>query len=102
MIILWFLIMCFGKWYLRVLNFLELTSWSEQTEANNLWNPTKFWFKKILYSFVVLLLKNIDSFWLSFADEATTRTNNFVSLLVKSELSGLSFSLSLPAAGKTQ
>ena len=61
----------------------------------------------VLYSFQYTdlsnpLLRSFDSFCLSFVDNVTAGTYNFVSLIVKKILSGLASVLSLPTAAKTQ
>ena len=48
------------------------------------------------------LLRSFDSFWLSYADKGTTRTYNFVSLIVKLKLLELASTFSVPSTDKTQ
>ena len=82
------------------------------------WSPTNFDSRKYLYSFPVFLfslfvlysfqyidlpnplLRSFDNFWLSIADNMTTGTYNFESLIVKIISSSLVLTLSTAAAKK--
>ena len=100
--------------------FLYHCSDLNKPKTDNLLTATKFDLKIYLYSFVVflfslfffylfqysdlsnLLLRSFDSFWLSFVDTVKKGTYNFVSLIVKIILLGLTPSLSLATADKIQ